>query len=127
MATLPIPGTYVSEDENFKVEIKSADPPSGVIEAVYEASYSPEGSFRVGGPIGAYAWVHNEQNVPGFAPFGIGFTAINRPGTMPYCIYDTWAGEYTKDNAILMTGVRSYVNNEGVVQTMSLGTLTFAQ
>lgn len=128
MANVPQLGTYVSEDNNFKVQINSANSSNGQINAVYETNYSPEGPFKVEGQIGNYSWVYSdEQGKDGVAPFSIRFTASIRPSGRPYCIYDTWTGAYQVDNTLLMEGARSYVNSKGVVETMSLGTLTFSQ
>jgi hypothetical protein len=128
MANVPQVGTYVSEGTNFKIQITSANPANGQIDAVYETNYSPEGPFTVTGQIGQYSWVYSEsQGKDGVAPFSIRFAAGIRPDGRPYSIYDTWTGAYQVDNTLLMEGARSYVNSKGVVQTMSLGTLTFSQ
>lgn len=128
MANLPQLATYVSEDNNFKIQITSANPSNGEIDAVYETSYSPEGSFTVKGKIGQYSWVHSEsQGRDGVAPFSIRFTASMRPDGRTYCIYDTWTGAYQVTDTLLMEGARSYVNSKGIVETRNLGTLTFSQ
>jgi hypothetical protein len=125
---VPELGTYVSEDNNFKIQITSANPANGQIQAVYETNYSPVGAFTVEGQIGNYAWVFsNAAGKDSVAPFCIRFAVLNRPGGRAYGIYDTWTGAYQTNNTLLMEGARSYVNNEGVVQVVSLGTLTFSQ
>ena len=125
MSDVPIIGTYTSENKNFKIKITSATPSNGKIEAIYETTYSPEGPFTVDGQIGHYSWVTNKEGKDGVAPFCIKFFTYIRPEKSPYCIYDTWTGAYQVDNTLLMEGARSYVNKEGAVKTMSLGTLTF--
>ncbi len=129
MSTESVPryGTYVSEDNNFKVDIAKADPNNGQIEYTYETTYSPDGGFKAEDQIGHYSWVSDNQGKSGTPPFSISFFATNRPEGRPYCIYDTWTGAYQVNDTLLMEGARSYVNNEGVVETMSLGTLTFSQ
>lgn len=125
--SVPNLGTYVSEDNNFKIAITAANPANGQIQAVYEAGYSPEGPFTSEGQIGNYAWVTNKVGGAGTAPFCIRFTGFDRPDGWPYCIYDSWTGAYLPDNTMLLEGVRSYVNADGEVRVLSLGTLTFAQ
>mgnify|MGYP003571930748 FL=1 len=125
---VPQVGKYVSEDNNFSINIMSTDSWKGVINAVYNATYGPEGPITVSGNIGGYSWVYNEsQRKDGVAPFSIRFTANLRPKNRFYSIYDTWTGAYQANNTLLMSGVRSYVNSKGTVQVRSLGTMTFAK
>ncbi len=118
-------GTYVSEGEQFKIEIKSADPQKGQIKATYSAANSPEGPFEVDCD-GGYAWVKAEA-----APFNIRFTAGYRPGGHDYkkwhfCIYDTWTGIYQAGDKLLMDGSRSYVSDKDERLVKSLGELVFS-
>lgn len=127
MANVPHLATYMSEDKNFKIQIKSADASTGTISAAYETTYSPQGSFTDQTAPGTYAWVFSDQQgKDGVAPFNIRITGSIRPDKRPYCIVDTWDGAYQTDNSLLMNGSRSYVNSKGVVQVTSLGTLRFA-
>lgn len=128
MATVPQTGTYLSQDNKFKIQINSANPSNGVINALYATNDSPEGPFNTSGDIGHYSWVYSEkQGKNGVAPFVIRFTAGVRPEKWPYCIDDTWTGSYQEDNTLLMDGARSYVNSKGVVQVTSLGTMKFSR
>ncbi|NEO81547.1 MAG: hypothetical protein F6J99_37150 [Moorea sp. SIO4G3] len=126
---LPELGTYVSEDNNFTIEIIDTDSRIGQITGVYRTTYSPVGSFTKSGNIGSFSWVTNQEKgrCCDTAPFSIGFTVIERPSGWPYAIRDTWAGAYQENNSLLMGGVRSYVNDEAVVEVSSLGTLTFSK
>lgn len=127
MSNVPVSGNYVSEDKNFTFKISSADSSNGVITGVYNANYSPVGPLTAEGQIGNYAWVFNKsQGRDGVAPFTIGFGGSSRPDGRPYCINDVWTGAYQTDNSILAEGVRSFVNQDGVIQVRSLGTLRFA-
>jgi len=127
MANVPQLGTYVSEDNNFVIQIISANASNGVINAQYKASYSPQGPISVSGDIGSYAWVTNSQGQTGVAPFHIAFSASVRPEKWPYCTCDMWNGAYQVDNTLLMDGTRSYVDNKGVIKVQTLGTLKFSQ
>ncbi|MCX7289575.1 hypothetical protein [Janthinobacterium sp.] len=127
MSNVPVLGNYVSEDKNFTFKISSADSSNGAISGVYNASYSPVGPLTSEGNIGHYSWVFNKsQGKDGVAPFVISFGGSARPDGRPYCISDAWNGAYQTDNSILAEGVRSFVNQDGVVQVRSLGTLRFA-
>ncbi|NET81369.1 MAG: hypothetical protein F6J94_05195 [Moorea sp. SIO1F2] len=124
---LPELGTYVSEDNNFTIQITDKDSSIGRITAVYTTTYSPVGAFSKSGNIGNFGWVTNQEKgrCCDTAPFSISFTLQERPSGWPYAIRDTWAGAYLDGNKLQMGGVRSYVNKEGVVEVSSLGTLTF--
>lgn len=81
MASVPMTGTYVFEDINFKLTIKGAWPENGLIAGSYATQYSPEGEFSVDSDtIAHYSWVHSEkQGRDGVAPFNINITASIRP------------------------------------------------
>lgn len=125
MSTVPQTGTYLSQDGHVKIQIDSANPSNGQITGLYATNDSPEGPFTEKGSIGLYAWVANSQGQSGAAPFCIRFTASVRPDKFPYCIVDSWNGAYQKDDTMLLSGTRAYVNNKGVVQVTFLGTQTF--
>jgi hypothetical protein len=128
MSNVPQTGTYVSEDNNFKVQINSADASNGQIDALYATNYSPQGPFTSQGAIGHFDWVYSDQQgKDGVAPFSIRFVGSVRPDKRPYCIVDSWNGAYQTDNTLLLEGCRSYVNSKGVVQATSLGTLKFSK
>ena len=128
MASVPHLTTYTSEDKNFKIQIKSADPSNGAITAAYETTYSPQGPFTDPSAPGTYAWVFSDQQgKDGVAPFNIRIAGSIRPDKRPYCIVDTWNGAYQTDNTLLMSGSCSYVNSKGVVQVTNLGTFRFTQ
>lgn len=128
MATVPHLGTYLSSDNNYKIQINTANPSNGQITGAYEAKSSPEGSFIDQTAPGTYAWVFSDQQgKDGVAPFNIRIVGSIRPDKRAYCIVDTWNGAYQTDNTLLMNGSRAYVNSKGVVQVTSLGTLKFAQ
>lgn len=125
--SVPVLGNYVSEDKTYHIRITAADPANGQITGSYISEYSPAGTFSKEGTIGNYAWVFNqEQGKDGVAPFLISFSASERPEGRAYAIRDHWAGAYQEDNSILLTGTRAYVNEAGVVQSICLGTHTFA-
>jgi len=121
--SIPTPGLYMSPSKTIRIEITKADPTTGVIEGTYENDYTPEGTMIVKGKIGGYAWVNNNDGGEGSAPFSINFTVSERPIDYPYCLVDFWNGFYSKSNSIVITGTRSYVRNDGTVQSIGLGTL----
>ena len=128
MANVPQLATYLSEDNNFKIQIKSANSTTGEISAAYETRFSPQGAFIDPAAQGHYAWVFSDQQgKDGVAPFNIRIIGSVRPDKRPYCIVDTWNGAYQTDNSLLLQGSRAYVNSKGVVQVTSLGTFRFAQ
>ncbi|HEW97148.1 MAG: hypothetical protein DRR16_21080 [Candidatus Parabeggiatoa sp. nov. 3] len=124
MAAAKVPqfGKYVAEGGNYSIEITSTNSSIGQITAEYNASYSPAGPLSVKGDIGQYSWV--KYNV---APFGIRFGMKVRPSGWPYIIFDNWTGAYQVDNTLLLSGVRSYVNSDGVIEVRTLGTKTFSK
>ncbi|EAW37111.1 hypothetical protein [Lyngbya sp. PCC 8106] len=125
--SVPRLGTYVSEDNNFKIQVISADAWNGQIQAIYETNYSPVGGFTTEGLIGGFSWVFsNQQGKDGVAPFFITFRAGKRPDDRSYNIDDSWTGAYQVNDILLMDGARSYIDKEGVVQVVSLGTLRFS-
>lgn len=126
---LPELGTYVSENNKFKIEITETNSKIGQITAVYTTNCSPVGSFSKSGNIGNFSWVTNKEKGRSYdtPPFSIGFTVVKRPSGFPYAIRDAWAGAYLDGNKIKMAGVRSYINGEGVVKVSSLGKLTFSK
>jgi hypothetical protein len=66
-------------------------------------------------------------NRDGVAPFSIAFSASVRPEPgRPYVLQDHWIGGYQTNNTLLLTGSRSFVNSDGVVESISLGTQTFS-
>ncbi|HSR67323.1 MAG TPA: hypothetical protein VLU25_05225 [Acidobacteriota bacterium] len=121
--SVPVLGTYESENGNFKIQITSANPSNGQIEGTYETNYSPKGGFKVSGKIGNYSWVAPAGN----APFVITFSVLRRPDGFPYAIRDTWTGAYQKGDTMWLDGSRSYINEAGNPQQVGgLGTLTFS-
>jgi hypothetical protein len=126
--SVPQLGLYMPENKAFKIQIKQANPSNGVINAVYESAFSPEGLLTSTGDIGSYAWVHSDSHgTSGFAPFCIQFRGFVRPSGRAYCIMDTWNGAYLENNTMLLTGTRAYVNSAGVTESISLGTHIFSQ
>lgn len=124
---VPQYGTYVAEGGNYSITITSANSSNGQIAAQYHANYSQVGPLTVTGNIGGYSWVYsNTQGKDGVAPFGIRFKVSIRPSDRAYNIYDDWTGAYQVNNTLLMSGVRSYVNNEGIIEVRSLGTKVFS-
>ena len=123
MVTVPELGTYTPLDNTMQIEITSADPSNGEIQGTYTHHFTPEDEITVTGKIGGYAWVDNNDGGSGTAPFSINFTASVRPDGSPYCIVDFWNGFYTKVNSLVLSGVRSYVKNDGTTQSTVLGTL----
>ncbi len=129
MAAAKVPqfGKYVAEGGNYSIEITSTNSSIGQITAEYNASYSPAGPLNVKGNIGQYAWVYsNSQGKNGVAPFGIRFGMKVRPKGWPYVIFENWTGAYQVDNTLLLSGVRSYVNSDGVIEVRTLGTKNFS-
>ncbi|HEY0554009.1 MAG TPA: hypothetical protein VGG20_07050 [Thermoanaerobaculia bacterium] len=127
MANIPQTGTYLSQDNHFKIQIDSADPTNGQITGMYETTESPEGPFVSQGTVGHYSWVNNAQGQSGVAPFNISFNGSIRPNGWPYCIVDSWDGAYEMDNTLLLAGTRAYVNSKGGVEVASLGTQKFSK
>lgn len=123
MVSVPLLGTYASLDSTMQIEITSADPSNGQIKGTYIHNFTPEGKITVEGKIGGYAWVNNNDGGSGTAPFSINFTASVRPDGWPYCIVDFWNGFYTSANSLVLSGIRSYVKNDGTTQSTVLGTL----
>ncbi|WP_298517454.1 hypothetical protein [uncultured Kordia sp.] len=121
--SLPTLGTYAPTNQTMSIEITGADAGTGTIEGTYEHKYTPEGTMSVNGKIGGYAWVNNNDGGNASAPFSINFTVSERPDGFPYCLVDFWNGFYTKSNSIVITGVRSYVKDDGTTQSIGLGTL----
>ncbi|WP_256081486.1 hypothetical protein [Massilia sp. YIM B04103] len=128
MSNVPVIGTYVSEDNNFTFKISSADSSNGAIRGAYVANYSPVGQLNVEGTIASFAWVFNKgQGKDGVAPFTVAFGGSVRPEPgRAYCINDAWSAVYLPDNTILAAGSRSFVNQDGVAEVRSLGTMRFA-
>lgn len=127
--SVPQLGVYMPENKSFKIKIDSATPSNGHITGTYESQFSPEGNFSVTGNIGLYSWVISDaaQGKGGVAPFCLRFTAVTRPSKHDYCIYDTWNGVYLKNNRMLLTGTRAYVNSKGVIESICLGTQVFSK
>ncbi len=124
--SVPVLGAYLSEDGAYKIQINSANSSNSQIDAVYEAQNSPEGGIQQKGNIGQYYWVFSKKaGRDGVAPFSIRFQAMQRPNGRPYTIEDSWVGYYLENNTMVLDGVRSYVNSDGVTDTSSLGTHTF--
>jgi hypothetical protein len=123
--SVPLLGTYQSPDKHFKIQIDGANASDGQITGLYATNESPVGLFTSQGTIGHYAWVANAQGKAGQPPFNINFTGSARPDGFPYCIIDMWNGAYQTDNSMLLAGTRAYVNNQGVVQVVSLGIQKF--
>lgn len=120
---LPKLGTYTSENKQFKIQITSTDSDKGRINAIYESNYSPVGAFTTEEEdIGGYMWVGKYSQLP----FSISFAIAKRPENWAYAIRDSWVGAYQAGDTLLMEGVRSYVNSDGVVEVLSLGTLSFS-
>jgi hypothetical protein len=126
---VPQYGKYVAEGENYSITITSTKSSIGQITAEYKANNSQVGPLKVSGNIGKYSWVYsNSQGKRSHvAPFGIRFDMSVRPSGYQYNIYDSWTGAYQVDNSLLMSGVRSYINNDGIVEVRSLGTKKFSK
>ena len=125
--SLPLVGTYISEDQNFTLEITSTDSWTGTAKGTYKTSYSPVGPFTVQGDVGHYSWVANSPNGAGTAPFAIDFTGFQRPNGFPYVVNDKWNGIYLTNNTIRAEGTRAYINSAGVTEISTLGTLVFTR
>jgi hypothetical protein len=125
MASVPKYGTYAPQNNTMSIEITNADPSSGRIQGTYTHKYTPEGQIDIDGNIGGYAWVKNNDGGSGTAPFSINFTVSKRPNGFPYCIVDFWNGFYTASDSLVMSGIRSYVKQDGTTQSVVLGTLEF--
>ena len=124
---VPWPGTYTSDDGVQQITIISANPENGQITFSYACSSSPVGPLSISKAKGGYAWVRNGKvERDGVAPFTIAFSVMQRPDDRAYCIKDAWNGAYQKDDTLLLSGTRAYVNREGVVQSISLGTKVFS-
>jgi hypothetical protein len=119
MASIPLTGTYVAHDwttgNDYMIQITSATSRDGQLNGTYTASDGPYGPFTTeAGPLGRYFWVGSAGG--GDTPFSVYIAAVLRPGGWPYCICDTWAGAYLKENLIVMEGARCLVTNEGKVR-----------
>ncbi|KAI0558152.1 hypothetical protein FGB62_230g014 [Gracilaria domingensis] len=124
---LPNHGTYTSDDGVHKIIITRTVSSNGQIDGDYVSSSSPAGPLSISSLKGDYMWVKSkEQGRDGVAPFTIRFWAKQRPDGRPYAIIDSWSGGYQKDNTMLLSGTRAYVNEDGVVQAISLGTKVFS-
>ena len=123
--SVPLLGLYMPQNNAYKIQIENANPSTGTINGLYEPQESPQPFPSQPGVIGHYAWVTNAQGQNGVPPFSINFYVSVRPAGWPYCLTDTWNGAYQAGNSMLLAGTRAYVNNQGVVQVTSLGTLTF--
>jgi len=124
MSVVPIIGTYSALDETIQIQITSANPSNGQIQGTYTDNFTPEGKIIVTGNIGGYAWVKDTNGECGQAPFHINFTIYKSPNDLSYTLVDFWNGYYTKNNTIIISGVRSYVTTTGTKEAKSLGTLT---
>lgn len=122
---LPLLGTYVSADGNFKFTVDRANAVNGQIRGAYATSNTPVGAEKETGAIGNYAWVKDEEGHSGQAPFEIKFGGHWRPDSWSFVIRDQWNGAYLADNTILAQGSRTYVAGDGSVQVTSLGTQVF--
>jgi len=123
MASVPKYGTYKPQNETMEITITNATPSNGQIEGSYTHKYTPEGQIDITGKIGGYAWVANNDGGEATAPFSINFTVSVLPEGNPYCIVDFWNGFYTIGDSLVLSGVRSYVKNDGTTQSVVLGTL----
>lgn len=123
--SVPKLGIYEPANKSFKIQITSANPSNGEIKGSYSTAFTPEGVLSQGGSVGQYRWVKNEAGVDGVAPFWISFQAFFRPSGRPYGLGDQWNGVYRKDNTMLLTGTRGYVNNKGEIESICLGTMVF--
>lgn len=123
---VPYHGEYTSEDGVQKVVISSTNSSNGAISGSYKTTSSPVGELSIDTMTGLYMWVNNkEQGRDGVAPFVITFTAAQRPSGRPYTIIESWEGGYKTDDSMLLTGTRSYVTEDGDVQSLCLGTKVF--
>eukprot|EP00737_Agarophyton_chilense_P000159 gb/GEZJ01000186.1/.p1 GENE.gb/GEZJ01000186.1/~~gb/GEZJ01000186.1/.p1 ORF type:complete len:128 (-),score=13.63 gb/GEZJ01000186.1/:248-631(-) len=124
---LPERGTYTSDDGVQKISIYATNSSNGQVDGEYASSSSPVGSLSISSLKGDFMWVNsNAAGRDGVAPFVIRFWAKQRPEGRPYSIIDSWIGGYQTDNTMLLSGSRAYVNQEGVVQAISLGTKVFS-
>ncbi|PXF40281.1 hypothetical protein BWQ96_10008 [Gracilariopsis chorda] len=125
---LPEHGVYTSDDGVQKITISSTNSSNGQISGIYESSSSPVGPLSIQSMKGNYMWVRSQEaGRDGVAPFVIRFFAAQRPDGRPYSIVDIWNGGYQTDDTMLLSGTRAYVNQEGVVQSISLGTKVFSR
>lgn len=124
---LPQHGVYTSDDGVQKITISSTNSGNGQIKGVYESSSSPVGPLNVTNMDGGFMWVYSKDaGKDGVAPFAIRFSAAVRPSGRAYVVMDNWNGGYETDGTLLLAGSRSYVNESGAVQSISLGTKTFS-
>lgn len=116
-------GTYVSEDNNFRIVVTSSDDTNGTIEASYSANYSPIGNLNIEGNIGDYSFIGG-----GTVPSSVAFNVRERPNpSRTYVIRDSWVGIYESETTFLLEGTRSYLDTKGVKEVGSLGTLRFSR
>lgn len=120
--------TFVSDDGVFKIVIQTSNSSNGQIEADYEAQSSPVGPLSITNAKGGWMWVYSkEAGREGVAPFVINFSAAQRPQGRPYAIVDKWNGTYKTDDSMVLTGSRAYVNEQGTLMSIGLGTKTFSE
>jgi hypothetical protein len=117
-----VSGIYVSEDNNFKLEVISSNDTNGVIEVSYNANYSPIGNLNVEGVIGNYAFINTTT-----VPCSVRFDVFERPDGRPYVIRDSWVGIYESKTTFLLEGTRSYLDTKGIKEVGNLGTLRFSR
>lgn len=125
MASVPQLGTYTSSNDAYKITISETNSSKGSISGTYNSKYTPIGELEVEGNIGGYSWVTNDSG--DLTPFAINFQVSQRPSGRPYYIIERWSGYYTSSNVLVMTGIQGYVNGDGEVSTICLGTYDFAQ
>jgi hypothetical protein len=125
MADVPQLGTYTSSNQAYTIEITSANSSKGSISGTYTSLYTPVGELSIEGDIGGYAWVTNDTG--DLTPFAMNFAVSQRPSGRPYYIRETWTGYYTSSNTMVLTGSQGYVNGDGTVSSICLGTFEFAQ
>ncbi|WP_298427265.1 hypothetical protein [uncultured Kordia sp.] len=123
MASVPQLATYTSSNGAYQITITAANSSKGSITATYNSKYTPVGSLSIEGDIGGYSWVTNDSG--DLTPFAISFSVSQRPSGRPYYIIERWSGYYTSDNVLVMTGIQGYVNGDGTVSTICLGTFDF--
>ena len=119
--SVPILGIYRPANKDYFIEVAEATPANGQIHGGYGARFAPEGGMK-SGLIGFYAWVNSAGN--NSAPFVISFRGFSRPAG--HVVLDQWNGFYRKDDTMLLTGTRAYVNEDGTSESICLGTMLFA-
>lgn len=123
---VPNIGTYTSDDGLYKVTIESVDGWTGKFSGKYKATTSPKGALNIESISGSFSWVARKSDgKDGVAPFVIGFAASQRSEGRTYVVKDVWEGAYQVNDTLLLTGSRAFVDQNGIAESITLGTKQF--